>query len=461
MNNDTELALTQEANDVNPSAFAQESAPQPTAEVPAPPELPPLPECVRIEDLQELTHEELTARLDELHIRYSMDRTRHQLILDLCKFYLSRGVRIEGAGVLEIPSNAHGYLRWPIYNFKPCSEDVYVPVATIRNYDLRPGHQVLATLTPGREKDKFMAVGEVLSVDGRRPEEIADLPHFDALTASFPRRRIVLDNPKSVSISPRAVDLLAPIGCGTRGLIIAPPRVGKTILLKEIAMAIRASAPDIRVILLLVDERPEEVTDLKHNVKAEIFSSTFDENATRHTQVAELVNQRAKRLVELGEHVVILIDSITRLSRGYNNLQPGKGRIMSGGVDAKALLKPKKFFGSARNVEEGGSLTIIATALVDTGSRADEVIFEEFKGTGNMEIQLDRGLSERRVFPAIHPLNSATRRDDLLYHPQEYERVQMIRKQLAALPPIEAMELLIRNLRRTESNAELLMSGLK
>ncbi len=458
MNTEQEHASAEEA--VSPS-LSPEIKDMQQSEPPPPPDLPPLPESIRIEDLQELTHEELTLKLDELRIRYSMDRTRHQLILDLCRFYLSRGVRIEGAGVLEIPSGAHGYLRWPIYNFKPCPEDVYVPVATIRNFDLRPGHQVLATLTPGRDKDKFMAVGEVISVDGRSPAEIAGLPHFDSLTAAFPRRRIVLDNPKSRSVSPRAVDLLAPIGCGTRGLIIAPPRVGKTILLKEIAMAIRASAPDIRVILLLVDERPEEVTDLKRSVDAEIFSSTFDENATRHTQVAELVNQRAKRLVELGQDVVILIDSITRLSRGYNNLQPGKGRIMSGGVDAKALMKPKKFFGSARNVEEGGSLTILATALVDTGSRADEVIFEEFKGTGNMEIQLDRGLSERRVFPAIHPLNSATRRDDLLYHPQEYEKVQLIRKQLAALPPIEAMELLIRNLKRTESNAELLMSGLK
>ncbi len=423
--------------------------------------MPALPEVVRIEELQELTHEELVVRLQELQIRHGYDRTRHQLITDLCKFYHTQGVRVEGAGVLDQQGNSHGYLRWPIYNFKPCPEDIHVPSGLIRNYDLRPGHQLRATLIPGREKDKYMTIGDLIAVDGRPPDEIEDAPHFDGLTAAFPRERIVLDNPRSISVSPRAVDLLAPIGRGTRGLIIAPPRVGKTILMKEIAMAMRASAPDVRVILLLVDERPEEVTDLKRNIDAEIFSSTFDENAQRHTQVAELVNNRAKRLVEFGEDVVILIDSITRLSRGYNNLQPGKGRTMSGGVDAKALTKPKKFFGSARNVEEGGSLTIIATALVDTGSKADEVIFEEFKGSGNMEIQLDRSLAERRLFPAIHPLNSATRRDDLLYHPDEYEKVQQIRKQLAGLPPMEAMELLIRNLQRTDSNAELLMGGLK
>lgn len=427
----------------------------------SPPTFPELPESVRIEDLQALTHEEISDLVAGLQIRQVVDRTRHQLIMDLCKFYHSRDIRIEGAGVLELQNGNQGQLRWPTYNFKPCPEDIHVPNGVIRNFDLRPGHQVHATLVPGRDKDKNMTVGEVLAVDGRDPDTIEDIPHFDSLTAAFPRERIVLDNPKSVSVSPRAVDLLAPVGRGTRGLIIAPPRVGKTILMKEIAMAIRASAKDVRVILLLVDERPEEVTDLKRNVDAEIFSSTFDENAQRHTQVAELVNNRAKRLVELGEHVVILVDSITRLSRGYNNLQPNKGRAMSGGVDAKALVKPKKFFGSARNIEGGGSLTILATVLVDTGSRADEVIFEEFKGSGNMEIQLERSLSEQRIYPAIHPVNSATRRDDLLYHPEEYERIQVIRKQLAALPPIEAMQLLIRNLQRTNSNAELLMTGLK
>jgi transcription termination factor Rho len=257
------------------------------------------------------------------------------------------------------------------------------------------------------------------------------------------------------------VDLIAPLGRGQRGLIVAPPRVGKTIMLKEIARAIRATSPEIRLILLLVDERPEEVTDLKMNVTAEIFSSTFDEPNTRHVQISELVSERAKRLVEFGHDVVILIDSITRLARGYNNLQPNKGRIMSGGVESKALIKPKRFFGAARNVEEGGSLTVLGTTLIDTESRMDEVIFEEFKGTGNMEIHLDRSLVERRLFPAIHILKSGTRRDDLLYHPEEFARITTLRRALASLPPIEAMEVLIRKIRATKTNAELLLGAIR
>jgi len=262
-------------------------------------------------------------------------------------------------------------------------------------------------------------------------------------------------------LSARAVDLLAPLGRGQRGLIVSPPRVGKTILLKEIAKAIRVNHPQIELMILLVDERPEEVTDLEREVDCQIYSSTFDENVYRHIQVAELVLERAKRLVELKKDVVVLLDSITRLARGYNNLQPNRGRIMSGGVESKALMKPKRFFGAARNVEEGGSLTILATALIETGSRMDEVIFEEFKGTGNMELHLDRALVEKRLYPAIQPLQTATRREDLLYHPDEWERVQVLRKKMAALPPIEAMETLISNLQATKTNAELLLAGLR
>jgi transcription termination factor Rho len=257
------------------------------------------------------------------------------------------------------------------------------------------------------------------------------------------------------------MDLITPLGRGQRGLIVAPPRTGKTILLKDIAQAIRANYPEIHVILLLIDERPEEVTDLRRTVDADIFSSNFDENPARHIQVAELVGERAKRLLEIKQHVVILLDSITRLSRGYNNLQPLKGRTMSGGVEAKALMKPKKFFGAARNVEEGGSLTILATALVDTGSRADELIFEEFKGTGNMELHLDRSLVEKRIYPAIQILNSATRREELLYHPDELARIHVLRRQLAELPAVEAMEVLLNNLKATKTNVELLMAGLR
>jgi transcription termination factor Rho len=326
---------------------------------------------------------------------------------------------------------------------------------------LREGNLVRGRLRGPRDREKFMALDEVTAVENVPIASWSEPKHFDDLTALFPTERIILENHVTNSISARAVDLIAPLGRGQRGLIVAPPRVGKTILLKEIAKAIRANSPETHVIILLVDERPEEVTDIRREIDADIFSSTFDELPARHVQVAELVSERAKRLVEMKQHVVILLDSITRLARGYNALQPGKGRIMSGGVEAKALMKPKKFFSSARNVEEGGSLTVLATALVQTQSRMDEVIFEEFKGTGNMELHLDRSIVEQRIFPAIQTTQSATRREELLYHPQELERVHLLRKQLADLPPVEAMELLLRNLQATKSNAELLMAGLR
>src|SRR5207248_2120631 len=312
-----------------------------------------------------------------------------------------------------------------------------------------------------REREKSLVLDELITVEGAPVAEWSEKIDFEKLTPQYPEGRIMLENDKTKSLSARAVDLLAPLGRGQRGLIVSPPRVGKTILLKEIAKAIRVNHPQIELIILLVDERPEEVTDLEREVDCQIYSSTFDENVYRHVQVAGMVLERAKRLVELKKDVVILLDSITRLSRGYNNLQSGKGRIMSGGVEAKALIKPKKFFGSARNVEESGSLTVLATALTETGSRMDELIFEEFKGTGNMELHLDRALQEKRLYPAIHPLLSATRREDLLYHPDEWERVQQLRKTMAALPPIEAMEKLIENLEATKTNAELLLSGLR
>jgi transcription termination factor Rho len=277
----------------------------------------------------------------------------------------------------------------------------------------------------------------------------------------FPDRRIYLERNDVQDNTTRAIDLISPLGMGQRGLIVAPPRVGKTMMLKSIALAIRANHPDVHLMLLLVDERPEEVTDLRRALDCDIFSSTFDEPTARHVQVSELVSERSKRLVELGKDVVILVDSITRLSRGYNNSGQGKGRTMSGGVDAGALARPKKFFGSARNVEEGGSLTILATALVETHSRMDDLIFEEFKGTGNMEIHLDRSIMELRTFPAIHIARSGTRREELLYHPDEYERVLKLRKQLLELPAAEAMQILVLNLETTRSNAELLLAGLK
>jgi transcription termination factor Rho len=340
-------------------------------------------------------------------------------------------------------------------------EDVGVPHFLIRQFGLRPGQALRGTIRMPRDREKTMMLDRILTIEGQPVPEWKSPTAFDNLTPLFPEGRIMLENGSVDSVCVRAVDLLTPLGRGQRGLIVAPPRVGKTILLKQIAKAIRKNHPDIALIILLVDERPEEVTDLERDVDCEIYSSTFDEPAPRHVQVAELVIERAKRLVEQKKDVVLLLDSLTRLARGYNALVKGKGRTMSGGVEAKALLKPKRFFGAARNVEEGGSLTILATALIETGSKMDEVIFEEFKGTGNMELHLDRSLVEKRLYPAIHILQSGTRREDLLYHPEEWERIKMLRKMMATMPPLEAMELLIKNLHATKTNAELLLAGLR
>jgi len=401
----------------------------------------------------------LVARDFDLHLHPA--RTRHHHILDICRAALGQGTTVTTEGFLDQVGDSFGLLRYPELNFLPVPEDVCVPRAAIELYRLRPGQKLSGKLRLPRDREKGLVLDDVLTIEGEPAEQWKEPTDFEKLTPQFPQGRIMLENPKTNSICARGVDLLAPLGHGQRGLIVAPPRVGKTILLKEIAKAIRVNHPEIVLILLLVDERPEEVTDLAREIDCQIYHSNFDENVQRHVQVAELVLERAKRLVEMKKNVVILLDSLTRLSRGYNNLQPGKGRMMSGGVESKALIKPKKFFGSARNVEEGGSLTILATALTETGSRMDELIFEEFKGTGNMELHLDRALQEKRLYPAIHPLLSATRREDLLYHPEEWERVQQLRKAMAALPPIEAMEKLIDNLHATKTNAELLLSGLK
>jgi transcription termination factor Rho len=411
--------------------------------------------------LQELPGEKLEALARDLDLHLHPARSRHQHILDIIRAALPMGATVTAEGFLDQASDSFAMLRWPRLNFLPVPEDVCVPLAAIEQYHLRPGQKLSGNVRLPEHREKFLTLQQVTTIEDQPAEEWAELTDFDKLTPQFPQGRIMLENPKTNSISARAVDLLAPLGRGQRGLIVAPPRVGKTILLKEIAKAIRINHQDIVLILLLVDERPEEVTDLEREIDCQIYHSNFDENVHRHVQVAEMVLERAKRLVEMKQDVVILLDSITRLSRGYNNLQPGKGRIMSGGVEAKALIKPKKFFGSARNVEEGGSLTVLATALIETGSRMDELIFEEFKGTGNMELHLDRALQEKRLYPAIHPLLSATRREDLLYHPDEWERVQNLRTTMAALPPIEAMEKLIENLEATKTNAELLLSGLK
>jgi transcription termination factor Rho len=414
-----------------------------------------------LNELQELSGEALESLARDLDLHLQPARSRHQHILDVTRAALDAGATVTAEGFLDQVNDSFAVLRWPKLNFLPVPEDVCVPREAIEQYRLRPGQKLAGIIRLPGQREKFLTLEQITMIEGQPADQWSEPTDFDKLTPQFPQGRIMLENPKTNSISARAVDLLAPLGRGQRGLIVAAPRVGKTILLKEIAKAIRVNHPEIVLILLLVDERPEEVTDLEREIDCQIYHSNFDESVHRHVQVAEMVLERAKRLLEMKQDVVVLLDSITRLSRGYNNLQPGKGRIMSGGVEAKALIKPKKFFGSARNVEEGGSLTILATALIETGSRMDELIFEEFKGTGNMELHLDRALVEKRLYPAIHVLQSATRREDLLYHPDEWERVQMLRKTMAALPPIEAMEKLIENLEATKTNAELLLSGLR
>jgi transcription termination factor Rho len=420
-----------------------------------------LPAALDVSKLQALGPAEIENLCRDFELRVYPGRSRHHLILDLLRAALGLGIPVTATGFFDPVADAFAVLRWPRLNFLPVPEDVGVPRALIQRFHFRPAQKISGTLRLPRDREKLIMLDEVQAIEGLPAEEWAEPTEFDNLTPLYPQGRIMLENSKTNSISARAVDLLTPLGRGQRGLIVAAPRVGKTILLKEIAKAIRVNHPEIVLIILLVDERPEEVTDLQREVDCDVYNSTFDENSRRHVEVAELVLERAKRLVEQRKDVVVLLDSITRLARGYNSLQPGKGRTMSGGVEAKALLKPKKFFGAARNCEEGGSLTILATALVDTGSKMDQVIFEEFKGTGNMELHLDRALVEKRLYPAIHCLQSATRREDLLYHPEEWERVQLLRKAMAALPPIEAMEKLIDNLQATKTNAELLLSGLR
>jgi transcription termination factor Rho len=417
--------------------------------------------AISLNELQTFGRVRLLERARELGIRLRPEGSLHHLVLDQAKFHLGNKEALIAEGVLEMDGQ-RGILRWPAFDFKPGPEDATVPAPLIRQYQLQAGLKLRGHLRLPQHKEHGLVLDRIDTIEGIPVADWEVPVDFEKLTPLFPNRRILLETNSSEMISARAVDLIAPLGMGQRGLIVAPPRAGKTVLLKELAQAIRKNQPDVHLILLLVDERPEEVTDFRRSIDCDIFSSTFDEPPSRHVQVAELVSERAKRLVELKQDVVILVDSITRMSRGYNNLQPTKGsRTMSGGVDAKALAKPKRFFGAARNVEEGGSLTILATALIETHSRMDDLIFEEYKGTGNMEIHLDRSIAETRVFPAIHILKSATRREEMLYHPDEYARVVALRRQLSEIPAGEAMETLQQNLIHTSSNAELLLAGLK
>jgi len=382
---------------------------------------------------------------------------RHEIIFAAIRSYLARGGAVMASGCLEVVKEGFGYLRSAKTNFLACPEDVFVPQQQIRRHALRPGDMVEGPLRDPRDRDKLFGLGGVVTVNGKTPSEAARIVHFENLTPTFPTRRIVLETTPG-EYSTRVVDLFTPIGFGQRGLIVAPPRVGKTVLLQKIANAITANHPEAMLIILLIDERPEEVTDMQRNTKAMVLSSTFDEEPQHHVNVADMVIEMSRRQVENGKDVIILLDSITRLARAYNTVQPHSGKILTGGVDALALHRPKRFFGAARNIEGGGSLTIIATGLVDTGSRMDEVIFEEFKGTGNMEIVLDRGLADKRIYPAIDIEKSGTRKEDLLLDPMELEKTWGLRRILAAAGPESAMKSVLNSMKKTKSNPEFLLA---
>ncbi|HPA19805.1 MAG TPA: transcription termination factor Rho [Verrucomicrobiae bacterium] len=382
---------------------------------------------------------------------------KHEIIFEILKKNAERRGNMHAEGVIERLSDGYGFLRSSRFNYTPSPDDIYVPPSLMRRYNLRTGDLVSGEIRAPKEKERYFALVRLDKIEGRPPEQQVQKVHFDNLTPLFPNRRIILETePKEHAM--RAMDLVTPIGFGQRGLIVSPPRVGKTILMQKMANAITTNNPKAYLIVLLIDERPEEVTDMLRSVKGEVVSSTFDETPDRHVQVAEIVIERARRMAEQKIDVIILLDSITRLARAYNTLQPHSGKILSGGVDANALHKPKRFFGAARNIEEGGSITIIATALIETGSKMDEVIFEEFKGTGNMEINLDRALSDKRVYPAVNIAKSGTRKEELLYHPDELTRIHALRKALSSVPPVEAMELLLERVRKTKTNAEFLMT---
>jgi transcription termination factor Rho len=434
-----------------------EAQPDQSVQKPPQPEAPP-PKPINIAQLQAMSMTELNNIAREMGIENFGTMRKHELIYQILSKNAERNGVLFSEGVLEILPEGFGFLRSRSFNYLPCQEDIYVSPSQIRRFDLQTGNVVAGQIRPPKEKERFFALLKVEAVDGEDPEKAKDKTHFDNLTPLFPNKRFILETTPD-ELSTRVIDLVCPIGKGTRGLIVAPPRTGKTVLLQKIANAILKNNPEVYLFILLIDERPEEVTDMERTCRgAEVISSTFDEPPDRHVAVAEMVIEKAKRMVERKKDVVILLDSITRLARAYNTIQPHSGKILSGGVDANALHKPKRFFGAARNIEEGGSLTIIATALIDTGSRMDEVIFEEFKGTGNMEIHLDRQLVDRRIFPSVNIELSGTRKEELLYHPDEYQRIVVLRRALTGVPPVEAMELLLNKLKKTRSNIEFLLT---
>ncbi len=410
-----------------------------------------------ITSLQKNTMKELQEAAKKEGIKEYSGLKKHDLIFKILKERVNQNGLMYGEGVVEVLPEGFGFLRSPDYNYLPCPDDIYISPSQIRRFGIRTGAIISGQIRPPKENERYFALLRVEAINFENPEIMSEQVVFEDLTPLHPIQRFLLETKKE-DTEMRIIDITTPVGKGQRGLIVAPPRTGKTVLLQKMANSITKNNPEVYLIILLIDERPEEVTDMARSVQAEVIGSTFDEPASRHVQIAEMVVEKAKRMVEYKKDVVILLDSITRLARAYNTEIPHSGKILSGGVDANALQKPKRFFGAARKIEEGGSLTIIATALIDTGSRMDEVIFEEFKGTGNMELHLDRRLSDKRLFPAIDINRSGTRKEELILDPEELKRMWMLRRVLSEMNPTESLELLIKKIKETQSNVEFLMS---
>ncbi|SOC37245.1 transcription termination factor Rho [Rhizobium subbaraonis] len=421
---------------------------------------PPFMAEMKLQELKNKTPTDLLAFAESLEVENASTMRKQELMFAILKMLAAQDTEIIGEGVVEVLQDGFGFLRSANANYLPGPDDIYISPSQIRRFSLKTGDTVEGPIRGPKEGERYFALLKVNTINFDDPEKIRHKVHFDNLTPLYPNERfkMELEVPTSKDLSPRVIDLVAPLGKGQRGLIVAPPRTGKTVLLQNIAHSITANHPECYLIVLLIDERPEEVTDMQRSVKGEVVSSTFDEPATRHVQVAEMVIEKAKRLVEHGRDVVILLDSITRLGRAYNTVVPSSGKVLTGGVDANALQRPKRFFGAARNIEEGGSLTIIATALIDTGSRMDEVIFEEFKGTGNSEIVLDRKVADKRIFPAMDILKSGTRKEDLLVPRQDLQKIFVLRRILAPMGTTDAIEFLIDKLKQTKNNGDFFES---
>ena len=441
--NETETVTPAEAPVAAPNG-AEAAAPKPK-----------LAQTLNINDLKDMSIQKLTQVAKDLNVAGATGMRKQDLIFQILKAQTEQSGFLFSEGVLEVLPDGFGFLRAPDYNYLPGPDDIYVSPSQIRKFDLQTGDTVSGQVRPPKDGERYFALIKVEAVNFEAPDQARNKLFFENLTPLYPQERLRLET-TSDNLSARVMDLMTPIGKGQRGLIVAPPRTGKTMLLQNIAQSITTNHPEVYLIVLLIDERPEEVTDMQRSVRGEVISSTFDEPAQRHVQVAEMVIEKAKRLVEHKKDVVILLDSVTRLARAYNTVAPPSGKVLSGGLDSNALQKPKRFFGAARNIEEGGSITIMSTALIDTGSRMDDVIFEEFKGTGNMEIHLDRKLVDKRVFPAIDIIKSGTRKEELLIPKDDLNRIWVLRKVLTPLSPVEAMELLLDKMGKTKSNGDFL-----